>query len=133
MRRVLKNNSGFTLIETLVALVIIVVGFLAAIAMQSRAIGAGIMADDITAAAFLAESKIEQFQVTPTNLISEKMREDELLIGRDGASGGKFSRFTTYEKTTPTNLNDTVTVRVTWKNPFGSERSVVYTAVLLRR
>jgi len=53
-------KTGFTLVEILASLVILAIGCLAALAMQSYAFGGGAQAHGLTVAAFLAESEVER-------------------------------------------------------------------------
>ena len=70
----MKRNSGFTLVEVLVALLLGAVGLLGTLAVQQAVIGASKMANDSAVALRLASQKLEEFSTVlttgaPTNAL----------------------------------------------------------------
>ena len=62
----LKNPKGFTLIEFMVALLILVVGVLSMGSLQVTAIKGNLASKNLTTANILAERKMEEFKNTAT-------------------------------------------------------------------
>jgi len=62
----MKRNSGFTLIEVLVALLLGAIGLLGTLAVQQAVIGASKMANDSAVALRLASQKLEEFSTVLT-------------------------------------------------------------------
>ncbi len=59
------NQKGFTLIEVLIALVILAVGLLGVTAMQITAIRGNHFSDNLTRATVLAQNKLEELKHLP--------------------------------------------------------------------
>jgi prepilin-type N-terminal cleavage/methylation domain-containing protein len=62
----MKRNSGFTLVEVLVALLLGAIGLLGTLAVQQAVIGASKMANDSAVALRLASQKLEEFSTVLT-------------------------------------------------------------------
>jgi prepilin-type N-terminal cleavage/methylation domain-containing protein len=62
----MKRNSGFTLVEVLVALLLGAVGLLGTLAVQQAVIGASKAANDAAVALRLASQKLEEFSTVLT-------------------------------------------------------------------
>jgi prepilin-type N-terminal cleavage/methylation domain-containing protein len=62
----MKRNSGFTLVEVLVALLLGAIGLLGTLAVQQAVIGASKMANDAAVALRLASQKLEEFSTVLT-------------------------------------------------------------------
>ncbi|MCI5207540.1 MAG: prepilin-type N-terminal cleavage/methylation domain-containing protein [Candidatus Electrothrix sp. ATG2] len=60
MKYIIKRHDGFTLIETMVAMVIFTIGILALFGMQSAAIKENIVANNVTTGAALASARVEE-------------------------------------------------------------------------
>lgn len=60
MRYITREQDGFTLIETMVAMVIFTIGILALFGMQTAAIKENLAANNITTGATLASDRVEQ-------------------------------------------------------------------------
>ncbi len=59
------NDKGFTLLEVLIAMVVLAIGILAVARMQTNAIRGNVSANDLTEAATHAQNRIESFVVLP--------------------------------------------------------------------
>jgi prepilin-type N-terminal cleavage/methylation domain-containing protein len=62
----MKRNSGFTMVEVLVALLLGAIGLLGTLAVQQAVIGASKMANDAAVALRLASQKLEEFSTVLT-------------------------------------------------------------------
>lgn len=62
----MKRNSGFTLVEVMVAMLLGVIGLLGTLAVQQAVIGASKMANDAAVALRLASQKLEEFSTVVT-------------------------------------------------------------------
>ena len=62
---VINTSSGFTLLETLIALMVLTIGVLGMMAMQTTAIRSNAKASSMTIASNIASSQIEKFRNTP--------------------------------------------------------------------
>ena len=115
-------GAGFTLIETLVALTVILFGFMAVLVMHTGAMKSGTTAELQTMAVFLAEAKIEEFRnVTPDSLKDGVTEFDYLtrkgveIKNPDGEEGKKpaeafFTRSFTVKRQVPTQFTNELTV-----------------------
>ncbi len=63
MSTIIENEKGFTLIEVLIAMVILTVGILAMMTMQTRAVTANYRASTMTRASSVAAEQMERFQL----------------------------------------------------------------------
>lgn len=83
MKYIIKRHDGFTLIETMVAMVIFTIGILALFGMQTAAIKENLAANSITTGATLASDRIEQ-------LIALNYADNEISEG-GGAGINKYA------------------------------------------
>lgn len=77
----MKNQAGFTLIETLMAMAIFTIGILALFGMQSAAITQNVVANKITTGSTWAAERVE-------HLISLPYNDSELSDDDDDGCGG---------------------------------------------
>jgi type IV pilus modification protein PilV len=113
-------RSGFSLIEVLIATVVIGIGFLAAASMQGMSVGGNSKSQLMTAAVYLAEDKIEELRsLDYLDIRSADDPEENLDEHGVSASNGLFDRTWTVTHDSPGVLMKTVDVTVTW-----SERGV---------
>ncbi|UQZ87822.1 hypothetical protein C4J81_00745 [Deltaproteobacteria bacterium Smac51] len=128
-----KNLSGFTLVEVLVCFILIAVGCLALTRLQSTSMGGGSLADNLTAASFLAETQLERMRCLNFDELNSRPGTLEETITREGlecakgSAGCNFTRTTTITPRKPTSRSTMVTVRMNWVDALGP-RSLVYEA-----
>jgi prepilin-type N-terminal cleavage/methylation domain-containing protein len=142
----LNGLAGFTLTEILVTVVVIAMGCLGALWMQSVAMRGHAQSEHLTVASSLAESEIERLRSLPFAELTSEVEDHEsspacLILNRLGErlpgncspSGGPASktywRKVEYFKRQPTNLSHQVQVTVEWRDAHGPHQ-VVYTAAL---
>ena len=128
------GQKGFTIIEIMIAIVILAIGLLSVASMQINAIKGNKFSDNITCALTLAEDKMEELlgldynnpelEDTVVGNNSDLSRIDpgwidrqELNIDEAGRSNaGKFRRVWNIADNGPVENNKTITVIVTWDN-----------------
>ena len=135
----LKNfPAGFTLLEILVSLVVLAIGCLAAISMQTSTMEGGAQAYNTTVASFLAESEIERLQSLsrgralavspdPNNPATANLTRDGSAC--DPAGGLCYTRTTTILDCTPTSQNLWVSIRIDFPGRSQSQ-SLVYDTLI---
>ena len=110
-----KNKHGFTLIEFLIATVILSFGLLALINLQLTAIRGNSDSKEMTRAIFLAEKEMEQLKNTPYTSLTIGTTQDPLnpMNGLE-QSGGIFNRSWTIQNYTGSTFMKQITVNVSW-------------------
>ncbi|MBC2696509.1 MAG: prepilin-type N-terminal cleavage/methylation domain-containing protein [Desulfobacteraceae bacterium] len=104
------NNNGFTLIEVLVAMVILSVGLLGTAALITGIINSNKLSNRITTATTLAQDKMEEIKsVSYSNAVSEIRA---FLPSPDN----KYEREVTVVDDSPAGNMKTVTVAVFWES-----------------
>ncbi|MDR3203660.1 MAG: prepilin-type N-terminal cleavage/methylation domain-containing protein [Deltaproteobacteria bacterium] len=110
-----RSRPGFTLIETLVALTVVLFGFLAALVMQQSSYRSGSIAEQQTLAVFLAESKIEEFRnYIPDSFPSEKLDYFDRTGSPTNEAGRYYTRSVTLVRQSPTQFTNEIEVKVAW-------------------
>lgn len=89
----IKNDSGFTLIEVLIAVAIFAIGFLAVGAMQINALNTTNSARQTTEALTVAEDQAEQLRALPF-YIDNAYNESPLLTNGDHTAAPDTTPFT---------------------------------------
>jgi type IV pilus assembly protein PilV len=115
-----KKPSGFTLIEVMIALVILATGLLALMTMQIVAIRANAFSSEMTYASMLAQSRLEQIRnMTYANITPGTVTDT--VSASDATKGTAYDVETKVEDNTPATDMKTVTLTVNWKgSPAGS-------------
>jgi prepilin-type N-terminal cleavage/methylation domain-containing protein len=129
---VLKNNQGFTLVEFLIATVILTFGLLALINLQLTSIQGNSDSKEMTRAIFLAEKKMEQLKNTPYGSLSIGTTQDASNpMNGLGQSGGIFNRSWVIQNYSGSSFMKQVTVNVTWTLK-GQSHNATYQTVVSR-
>ena len=103
------GDSGFSLLEMLIAMTILAIGLLGMATLQIAAIRGNTFGIRNTEATALIEDKVEEFKSTPYESISP-----ETVIESNLGSGGIFTRKSIVEDDTPITDMKTITVEVSW-------------------
>src|SRR5512147_185855 len=127
--RIFIKSDGFTLIETLVALLILAFALLALAGLMVTTTRNNSFGGRMTEAATFAQSKLEEFQAMPT---------DDILSGNDqkngsGTPGIQYSR--SWNVITTTNLDEKwvkkeITLTINWTDMYN--RSITVVSVIRR-
>ncbi len=118
-------NEGFTLIEIMIALVILSFGLVALAGVQISAIKGNAFSRRITTAVSVAEQTVEQIKTTPYNNIQSQSPSQVT------ASNMNFSRQVSVTDNTPLPNMKTVQVTLTW-NDGGKSHTVPVSTVISR-
>jgi prepilin-type N-terminal cleavage/methylation domain-containing protein len=118
--------EGFTLIESIVAVLLIAFGCFAAAAMQVAVVKSKVTSDNVTAATFLAESELEKLKTLPmselTSLGGYEDRDlDSLGLPCLASPCGSqaFNRKVSFFPGQPTAFSCHVEVAVSWRDSGG--------------
>lgn len=114
----IRNNKGFTLIEIMVAIFILVVALLGVAAVTVSVINGNAFSKDITSATTLAQDKIEELKDTAYGSI---------VSGSDTSS--IYTR--TWTVTSPITDSKTIVVVVSWSRG-GNTRNVTLRSIVTR-
>ncbi len=118
-----KKQAGFTLIEVMIAFVILAVGLLALLTMQIVSIRANAFSSEMTYASMLAQRKFEELRNTaydsipaagPTPVLDE-------VIGDATTKGISYTVLRRVDDNTPATDMKTITLTINWQgSPAGS-------------
>jgi type IV pilus assembly protein PilV len=115
--------NGFTLIEIMIALVVMSIGLTALAAVQISSIRGNAFSKRMTTAVSIADAKMEQIKSSSyTNIISESSIEIML-------SNMKFTRQVTVTNNSPLTNTKTINVTVNWSEGSKSH-SVPFTTIV---
>lgn len=123
------SASGFTLVETLMALTVILFGFMGVLVMHTGALRSGVAAEEQTMAVFLAETKIEEFRNMPPAGFPDNVMVYDYLdrSGRPVAEPQAFyRRGIILKRQVPAKKTSELTVSVKW----AKAQPLVYTTVI---
>ncbi len=105
------NNSGFSLLEVLVALIIFTIGILGMAALQITAIKGNYFSSNLSEAMALAQEKFEELVQTDYNLDGAGQ---PLEAGNHSETSGKYTVNWTVQDDTPIQDTKTIVITVTW-------------------
>jgi len=131
------HESGFSLIEVLVAIAILAIGLLAIGSMQLSTVRNTTNSNTITQAIMLASQKMEEIKNTPD--FTTLADEDEVAIDANGDPGGIYTRRTRISdppdimisgvtKDTSSFARD-VEVTVEWTTVHGGNRTITLNSI----
>lgn len=111
-----RRDSGFTLLEVMIALAIVGIALVTLIGLETRAIGLAERQQRVTQATLLAQEKMTEIETGGHS-----------LVGIGGRAGGFASPFELYSwsvalEPTPLPAVEMVTVSVAWGEPSQNEQ-----------
>jgi len=109
-----KHSNGFTLIEMLVALVILSIALLSLAGLMVTTTRNNSAGGHMTEAATIAQDALERLRLSPLNLINPNIMISDTCIG---STGIKYSRNWTAFQNANDNF-DQITITVTWTDPI---------------
>jgi len=118
-KKMFVNQSGFTLLEVLIAISILTVGLLGVAQMQIMGIKGNYFSGNTTTALTLAEEKMEDLlgkSYSDAELTNGNHPDTNNPIDETGQAGGTYSRMWIVTDNTPITDTKTVMVNVSWDN-----------------
>lgn len=115
-RNTWKKEQGFTLVEILVAMVLILVALLGAAQLQIMTIFTNTASNERTTAITLAQDKLESLRTLPYSQLANSPFSDTV---------GIYTRTWQVESDTPAQGMARVTVTVSWKNKQVQAQSII--------
>lgn len=126
--KTIKQQDGFSLLEVLIALVILAIGLLAIAQMQITAIKGNAYGSEMTSASSLASNTIERLMGLPFNDVNLTIYNAWLADNITGVEGGVnnagYTREYQVENNTPRPGMKQITVRTVWTDANGRTRNV---------
>ena len=129
------NKKGFTLIEVMIAILILAVGMMAMALLQVTAIRGGSFANQMTQASIYGQDKIEELKnkdYTDTDLTAGN-HSDMVKSG----NGVTYTRSWTVTESNPPNTTGSVSSKmkiinltVSWPGPQGNSHSVQFSTIV---
>jgi len=114
-----RKSQGFTLIEVMIALVILATGLLALMTMQIVSIRANAFSSEMTYASMLAQSRLEQ--IRNMSYDSVQTVDDETILRDVKTKGIEYTVQRSVQSNIPATDMKTITLTVNWTgSPAGS-------------
>lgn len=124
------SGAGFTLVEVMIAIVVLSIAVLGFSAMTLGTIRGLSFSDRLTTATTLAQKQMEELNNAPyADVIADNYPLENY---GDIAGYETFSRAVTIAEATPETNTKTVTVNVWWRDDAGSTRNVNLSTILLQ-
>lgn len=130
-------RPGFTMVELLIAVVLIAIGCMAVMSMLATSMTSNTAAVQENRAAVLAESQMEMlrsldFNAVPTMDATEDKFAFDLVSDCQTQPPCMFKRTTTITSGHPTSRSHEISIRVEWDwaTPGGKARSLVYDGII---
>jgi type IV pilus assembly protein PilV len=116
----LKNINGFTLLEVMIALVILAVGLLGLASLQVMAIKGNSYGQEMTVASTMAQNQLEQLRRTTGALANGT----DYPIDQNGI---RYTRAWIIDANQPQTGMNTVTITISWTGPTGTGANAIRT------
>lgn len=125
-QRLVKSQNGFTLLEVLVAIVILTIGLLGTAGLTTGVIRGNHYSKNITSATAAAQTQLESIKSSGyANATTTNFPSDAVSMG-----GMTFTRTTTVTNSSPAANMKTVSVTVSWTESNNTSRSVNLQTIL---
>jgi prepilin-type N-terminal cleavage/methylation domain-containing protein len=136
-----ERKRGFTLVELMITIAVLTLGILVAIQVQTSSLMGSNVADNLTAATFLAEAEMERLKsLSFSELTLETENESVTTTGLNRlgltdcqepaeCSNYIFDRTVNYFAQVPTSLSHQVEISVTWQDSAG-KHTVLYSGAI---
>jgi type IV pilus assembly protein PilV len=134
-KNMMKERSGFTLIEVMIALTILAVGLLALATMQIVSIRSNAFSTEMTYATMLAQDRLEQLRNTPYESIppTSGTPDTEVVDATETSKGMPYTIERTVDDNTPATDMKRITLVVLWTGaPAGPDKTSGQTTVQFR-
>lgn len=118
MKKIAKDNRGFTVIETMIALSFFAIAMLGAGALYLRANETNKNGNVISSANFLAKTTLEEYKNMSLSQLDATINpspKTDIDINEYGNAGGIFTRVVTLSSIDSGNARQ-IEIRVTWPN-----------------
>ncbi len=124
LTRKIAGGDGFTLIEVMIAILILAVGMMAMALLQITAIRGGSFANQMTQASIYGQDKIEEIKNTAYASVTNG--SDTITSG----NGVTYTRTWTVTNNSPYSGSKTVNLTVSWTGPQGNNHSVQFSTIV---
>ncbi|OGL48226.1 MAG: hypothetical protein A2161_07590 [Candidatus Schekmanbacteria bacterium RBG_13_48_7] len=139
IKKILNNEEGFSLQDSLFALVIMAIGLMGALPLFMMGTQGINDSQNRTVAGFLASSKIEELRVKPFESITDDIALDQpasesavsIFRSVDIDDGDDSSTLEVGDEPVDTDMKR-VTVSISWPVPGGQMRSISITSYIFR-
>ena len=122
-----RSQSAFTLIEVMIAILILAVGMMAMALLQVTAIRGGSFANQMTQASIYGQDKIEELKNTQYGNIADG--NDTIPSDKSG-NGVTYNRTWTVAVDSPYSGSKTINLTISWTGPQGQTHNVMFSTIV---
>ena len=123
-----KKSNGFTLIEVMVALVILSIALLSLAGLMATTTRNNAAGGHLTEAATFAQDLLERLRLSPLNVLSNDAAPNTAQTDYPvGSTGITYTRTWSYNPNVaaPNTTLDTITITVSWTDPIKLQNHVI--------